>query len=446
MKRTFSLALILVLPAALLADDWPQWLGPQRDGVWREKGIVKEFPANMKPMWRTPIGQGYAGPAVFGDRVYLMDRIRSKEPDVKPAKGFRSIKGTERILCLDATSGKQLWKREYDCTYKLSYPSGPRVTPVVTDGRVYVLGAMGGLQCLDAKSGEVVWEKNVVKEYKVKSPPVWGYSASPLVEGDLLYSLVGGEGSAIVAFDKKTGKEVWKALTTEEVGYSPPTFVHAGGVTQLIVWLSESINGLDAKTGKVLWTEQYPVARKPERPAVNIVTVVPHGRLLFVSTVYHGPMMLELDKDKPAAKMIWRGKSNNPSKPDGIHALMATPVLKDGYLYGVCAQGELRCIDAKTNKQQWQTYDFTGGKESDCGTAFIIPKGDQFVIFNDEGELFLAELTPKGHKVVSKAKVIEPVEKARGREVVWSHPAFARKCVFVRNDKEIVCYSLAEEK
>jgi hypothetical protein len=125
---------------------------------------------------------------------------------------------------------------------------------------------------------------------------------------------------------------------------------------------------------------------------------------------------------------------------------MATPVFKDGHIYGVCANGELRCIDAKTNKQKWQTYDLTGGEKSDCGTAFLVPQGDRFVVFNDHGELILAELSPKGHKVISKKKIIEPAEAARGREVVWSHPAFARQCVFVRNDKEIICVPLAEEK
>ena len=256
MTRILGLILLFLVPTTLLSDDWPQWLGPKRDGVWREKGLVKEFPANLKAMWRTPIGQGYAGPAVVGDRVFVMDRLRAKDAAGKPAKPTKAgIAGTERVLCLDAVSGKQLWKREYDCTYKMSYPSGPRVTPVVADGRVYVLGAMGDLQCLESKSGEVVWEKNLPKVYDLKKTPVWGYAASLLLEGDLLYSLVGGEGRAIVAFDKKTGKEVWKALTTEEVGYSPPTLVKAGGVSQLIVWLSEAIYGLDPKTGEHEWTD-----------------------------------------------------------------------------------------------------------------------------------------------------------------------------------------------
>jgi outer membrane protein assembly factor BamB len=275
---------------------------------------------------------------------------------------------------------------------------------------------------------------------------VWGFAAHPLLDGNLLYCLVGGKGSAVVALDRDTGKEKWKALDSDEIGYSPPMIYTAGGKRQLIVWLSESINGLDPATGKVLWTQKYPADRPPQRPAVNIITVRCDGEHLFVSTYYHGPMMLKLSTDKPGARVLWRGKSHNPSRPDGLHMVMAAPVLKGGYVYGVCAGGELRCLDAKTGKQSWQTYDFTGGKKADCGTAFLVPQGGRFVIFNDQGELILAELTPKGHKLIDRARILEPVQPARGRKVVWSHPAFANKCVYARNDKEIVCVSLAEKE
>jgi outer membrane protein assembly factor BamB len=219
--------------------------------------------------------------------------------------------------------------------------------------------------------------------------------------------------------------------------------VEAGGARQLIVWLSESLNSLDPRTGKPYWTIEYPAGRPPTRPAVNIITVVPHGRLLLVSTAYHGTMVVELDQDKPVARALWSTKSNRMDKPEGLHCLMATPVVKDGHIFGVGAMGDLRCIEARTGKQKWQTFDLTGGAKADCGTAFLIPQGGRYVAFNDSGELLLAELSPAGHKVISRAKVIAPVEKARGREVVWSHPAFADRCVFVRNDQEMVCLSLA---
>jgi len=219
----------------------------------------------------------------------------------------------------------------------------------------------------------------------------------------------------------------------------------AGGKRQLIIWLSESINALDTATGKVYWTKPYPADGQPQRPAVNIATVRRMDDLLFVSTYYHGPMMLKLAADKPDAQVLWKGKSNNVAKPDGVHILMAAPVLKDGYLYGVCANGELRCLKADTGEQVWETYAATGGKKTDCGTAFLVPQGDRFILFNDQGDLILAELSPQGYREIDRAHILEPVQEVRGRQVVWSHPAFAQRCVFARNDKEMVCLSLAAD-
>jgi outer membrane protein assembly factor BamB len=374
-----------------------------------------------------------------------MDRESAKGPDGKaappPARAGRP--GKERVLCLGATDGKLLWKHEYDCTYRISYGTGPRTTPLVEQGRVYTLGAMGRLCCLDADTGKPRWSRDLLGEYK-PDVPAWGWAASPLLDGDLLYCLVGGEDSAVVAFHKDTGKEVWKALTTQEIGYSPPVLVEAGGKRQLIVWLSETINSLDPATGKVYWTQKYPTSGPPQRPAVNIATPRRLGDLLFFTSAYHGPMMLKLAADRPAATVAWKGKSNRMERPDGLHSLMPTPVLKDGYIYGVCANGELRCVDARTGKQVWETYAAVGGKKTDCGTAFLVPQGDRFVLFNDHGDLILAELTPAGYREIDRAHILAPVQHARGRDVVWSHPAFARRCVFARNDQELICVSLAE--
>jgi outer membrane protein assembly factor BamB len=439
-------AVVIGLSSTAWGSDWPQWLGPERDGVWRETGIVERFPpGGPKVMWRESLGEGYSGPAVAAGRVYVMDRQRTKDETGKPLRPTRNgIPGKERTLCFDAADGKLVWKTEYDCPYKVSYPSGPRTTPLVRDGRVYTLGAMGDLRCQDAITGKLHWSKNLSKEYKTDAP-VWGWAAHPLLDGNLLYCLVGGEGSAVVAFDKESGKEVWKALSTSEVGYSPPMIYEAGGKRQLIIWLSESINSLDPATGKVYWTLPYPESGSPQRPAVNIVTPRLMGDMLFVSTYYHGPMMLHLASDKPAATVLWHGKSNNPERPDGVHCLMSTPVYKDGHIYGVCANGELRCLQADTGKQLWQTYQATCGEKTDCATAFLVPQGSRYIIWNDQGDLILAELSPKGYKEIDRAHLLEPNHQARGRHVVWSHPAFANCCIFVRNDKEIICVSMAAE-
>ncbi len=437
---------VLTLIAPCLAIDWPQWGGPDRDGVWRESGILTKFPSGgPKVLWRTPLGTGYSGPSVADGKVYVMDRERAKDKDGKPLRPAREgVPGNERVFCLDASTGKAIWEHSYPCPYRVSYSSGPRTTPLVSGEFVYTLGAMGDLICLEKDTGKLRWKKNLLAAYNLEQPPVWGYAAHPLIEGDLLITLVGGPGSAVVALRKDNGEEVWRALTTQEVGYSPPMIHEAGGKRQLVIWLSESLNSLDPLTGKVHWTQPYPLQGEPQRPAVNIITTRRLDDKLFISTYYHGPLMMKLAADKPGAEVLWKGKSDNPIKPDGLHSLMASPVLKDGHIYGTCANGELRCLKADTGEQLWETYDATGGKKADCGTAFLIPQGDRFVIFNDDGELILADLSPKAYKEIDRTKILEPVHEARGRIVVWSHPAFAQRCIFARNDKEIVCVSMAD--
>jgi outer membrane protein assembly factor BamB len=441
LRRTVLLLLLGSLAQTTVrADDWPQWLGPRRDGVWRETGILDKFPPGGPAVrWRTPIGAGYTGPAVANGRVYVMDRQPPKEGAAPAAQG--TLPGIERILCLDTADGKIIWKHEYDCPYvAISFPSGPRTTPLVHEGRVYTLGTMGDLLCLDAATGKVHWSRNIGRDYQVK-PPVWGWSAHPLLDGDKLICLVGGDGSAVVAFEKTSGKELWRALKTEEIGYAPPMIYEAGGKRQLIVWLTDSVNGLDPETGKPYWSEPYPARI---RPAVSIATPRKLGDLLFVSTFYHGPLMLKLAADKPAASVLWRGKSDNPGKPDGLHALITTPVLQDGHIYGVCSTGELRCLKADTGEQLWSTFAATGsGRNALYATLFMVPQGDRFFLFNDLGDLILARLTPKGYEAISRAHLLEPTQPARGRDVVWAHPAFANGCMYARNDKEIICVSLA---
>jgi outer membrane protein assembly factor BamB len=503
------LALVTLLTPAASAIDWPQWLGPQRDGIWREEGLLEKFPeGGLKVLWRMPLGTGYAGPSVAQGKVYVMDRSRKLDAEGKPVKPERGkpMPGFERLVCISAADGKQVWEHKYACDYSISYGSGPRTTPVVNDGKVYMLGAMGDMKCLDAETGKIVWEKSLPKEYGLRSflfdlkaldqdaiqpsLPIWGYASHLLVDGKLLYSLVGGPGSSVVAFDKQTGKEVWRALSAQEVCYAPPMIYTVGGTRQLIIWLDTTVNGLDPATGKVYWSVNHPGV-KLQRPAVAIHTPRLLGDKLFLSTFYNGSVLLQITGgEKPSAKVVWKTKSDNPVKPDGLHIMMAPPWLKDDHIYGICAFGELRCLRLSDGHEVWNTLAPTLTKQQyqaaekrlqraladktpqkpkteskkddeeppstdvsgkpkmkgvDCGNSFIVPLGDSHrcVIFNDQGELIQAEISPGGYHEIDRTLLIEPNHAARGREVVWSHPAFANKCIYARNDKEIICVSMS---
>jgi outer membrane protein assembly factor BamB len=447
-----SMLLVLATPAAALrADDWPQWLGPQRDGVWRESGLVDKFPAGgPKVRWRTPIGEGYAGPAVSQGRVVITDRVRPKGVD-NPENPFGKsrVEGSERVLCLDEATGKVLWKHEYECPYQISYAAGPRTTPVIAGGKVYTLGAMGHLYCFDLGSGDVLWQHHLPTMYSF-DVPVWGLAGHPLVDGNQLICLVGGKGSVAVAFDKDTGKEVWKALSASEPGYAPPMIYEIDGVRQLIVWHPESVNSLNPETGAVYWSQRYGMKRTI-KAGLTIPTPRLAGDRLFFTAFYDGPLMLKVNGKEPP-EVLWRGKGRGeqPEMTDGLHSIMSTPVLKDGHIYGVCSYGELRGLDAATGERLWSTHAATTGESTRWGHAFLVQLGntDRYLLFNERGALILAELTPKGYREISRANILEPTNTMagpRGRRVIWSHPAFANRSVYARNDREIICVSLAKE-
>lgn len=432
----------LVLPVIARADDWPQWLGPKRDGVWRETGILETFPKDgPRIRWRTPIGAGYTGPAVTGGRVYVLDRILA--PGARnPTNVFATdqVGGKERVLCLDEATGKILWKHEYECPYAIMYPAGPRATPLVSAGKVYTLGAMGDLLCLDTSDGRVLWSKNLPGEYKARVPG-WGYAAHPLLDGDRLICLVGGPGTEVVAFHKDTGKELWRSLSLKraEIGYCPPTMIRAGGKRQLIIWDPEAVHSLDPATGKEYWSQPF-----FSKANLSIPTPRQDGDKLFITAFYDGAMMLKLDPNQPAADVLWKGKSHSETRTDTLHSIMPTPVIQGGYIYGVCSYGQLRCLKEDTGDRVWETFAATtDGEPVRWANAFLIPQGNRFFLFNEKGDLIIARLTPAGYTEISRAHILKPTNTMPGRPVVWSHPAFADRCVFARNDKEIVCVDLA---
>jgi outer membrane protein assembly factor BamB len=301
---------------------------------------------------------------------------------------------------------------------------------------------MGDLRCYHAAEGKLAWSRKLTEEYKTK-PPVWGWASHLLVDGDRLFCLVGGKDCAVVAFDRASGKALWRALDAEEVGYCPPTLCEADGKRQLLIWLDLAIHSLDPATGKEFWSQPYTKNGNPQRPVVTIATPRVADDLLFISAFYNGGLMLGLSADKPDAVEVWRGKSDNPGKPDTLHTVMTTPVIKDGHVYGVCGFGQLRCLRADSGAQVWERQDVFQGKKELFGTAFLVASGERFFLFTDQGDLIIARLSPKGYNEIDRAHLLEPTVGTRGRTVVWCHPAFADRCMFVRNDKEMLCVSLA---
>ena len=457
MRRSYGIPaaltalLVMTFFSTARADDWPQWLGPRRDSIWREPGLATAIPAAGLPVkWRVPVAGGYSGPAVADGRVYVMDYV-AREGELVNGPNDRTLRaGTERLLCLDAATGRLLWKHEYDCPYSISYASGPRCTPTVADGRVYALGAEGNLACLDAATGRLLWSKDFKTLYAAPTP-IWGFCGHPLVEGDLLVCLVGGPGSVAVAFDRVTGAERWKALTASESGYCPPTMIESAGVRQLVIWDADNLNALDPATGRVLWSQ-------PLKPMYGMsimapqVADTPRGRVLFASGIGRVAALYALAADAPAARLLWRGEPKS-----AVFCANATPFIAGDTLYGCdCDTGMLTAVALDDGRRLWETLEPTTGGErrSKHGTAFLVRQAEGVAgdpagttrtwIFSETGDLILARLSPEKYEELGRTRLLDPTNECFGREVVWSHPAFANGCILVRNDREVVCVSAKE--
>ena len=411
---------------SLLADEWPQWRGPNRDGVWRETGLVEKFAnSQLKIRWRQPIGSGYSGPTVADGRVFVTDRV------VEPEQ-------VERVHCFDWQTGESLWNFSYPCPYvNVGYTAGPRASVSVDEGRAYALGTMGHLYCFDAASGKPLWSKDLNAEYKIRMP-IWGISASPLVDGDLVIVQIGGEGACLVAFDKKTGAEKWRALD-DNASYSAPIIIQQAGRPVMVCWTGDSIVGMNAQSGEVYWRHPF----KPAKMVINIATpVFDKGRLFFTS-FYDGSVMLAVDDKQPAVSEVWSRRGRDEQHTDSLHSIISTPYLKGDFVYGVDSYGELRCLDAKTGERVWESLKAT--PKSRWSTIHMVENDGRMWMFNERGELVIATLSPSGYEEISRAKLIEPTTVQLGQRggVCWSHPAYAHRHVFARNDEEIVCASLA---
>jgi outer membrane protein assembly factor BamB len=424
----------------VIEEDWPEIGGKGRLNVWRETGILDTFPSGgLKVLWRTPIRSGFTGPAVADGRVFVLDWVETQRP-----------KGTERALALDEKTGKILWAYEWTADYRgISWPNGPRATPTVDGDRVYVAGADGKLFCLDVQTGAVRWSKDYAKDYgadRSKWSSDWGYASAPLVDGNRVIAMVGGRPDAkVVAFDKLTGGEIWRALSSMEtdLGVSQPKIIEAGGTRQLIIWYPGAVASLDPGTGKVYWSQPYKVGA-----SMTVALPVQHGANLFLSTFYDGPLMLTLDDKQPAATVLWKGKSDSEIQTDGLHAVIATPVIIGDYIYGICSYGQFRCLKATTGERIWETQAVTK-ERARWVSGVIVRHENRLFINNDRGELIIVQPSPDGYHEISRTQLIKPTSDPQNRRqlvyVNWMQPAYANRHIYARNDEEIICASLAAD-
>lgn len=410
------------------ADDWPQWRGPARDGRWNETGVADQLPDGKLPLdWSIPLGPGYAGPTVASGRVYVMDRAASDDGSTQ----------NERVLCVSSKDGTKIWEHIYAAPYKIQYTAGPRASVTVDRDVAYAVGAMGNMFALEAATGKVLWQHDLNAEYDIQMP-IWGIAGSPLVYRDLVIQQVAGANAAcMVAFDCKSGKEVWKSLA-ERAGYSSPIIVKQAGQDVLVCWTGESLSGLDPLTGKVHWAQAMPSSRMP----IGIASPSVDGNLVYVSSFYDGSLMVRLLQDKLAIEPVWRIVGPDEKRTESLHAMIGTPIVSDGYVYGVDSYGQFRCLKAETGERVWESQDAV--PKARWATIHMVRQLDRVWMFNERGELLITKLSPKGLEVIDRAQVIEPTRKQlndRGG-VVWTHPAFAEQSIFIRNDERMVRASL----
>lgn len=391
-RLPLTLGLCLVAGAALAAD-WPQFRGPNRDGVSRETGLLKSWPAGgPKVLWKTPVGEGFSHVVVAGNRLITLY-----------GQG-----GSEHAVALDAATGKQLWKVAIDRKYTSDMGNGPRSTPTVDGNMVYVLSANAKLAALNVANGKTVWEHDLQDGFDAKIPG-WGASTSPLVEGNLLLVDVGGSGGkSLVAFDKKTGKTVW-ASQSDKAGYSAPIAVTVGNVRQVIFFTGTSVVAVAPANGKVFW--RVPWRTDWDVNAAAPIFVAPDK--LFISSGYGvGATLFRLKAGGPPEE-IWKSR--------GMKNQFSSSVLHKGVIYGF-DDTTFKAIDAATGKDRWRQRGFGHG-------SLILADG-HLAVLSDRGKLALVEATPDAYKEKGSVDILS------GK--CWTAPTLANGKLYVRNEEQLV--------
>jgi outer membrane protein assembly factor BamB len=408
MNQLRCLIVLLVIASLSKADDWPQWLGPKRDGGTTEKiGAWKETP---KKLWDHPVGPGYSVPVIVGERVFIHDRI----PD----------KNREQVVAYDAKSGKELWRDVYDrAPYSSVLNTGPQATPTVAGNRLYTFGITGVLSCYQVDTGKRLWQVDTYKKLGA-SLPRFGVTCSPLVAGNRVIVAVGGKGSSVVAFDSEKGELQWQALDEPAGTASPVLFAAGGGLPDAVFMTTLRLVGLNPLDGGINW--EHPLVFQPSGTAPTPMIM---GNEILTSTMTNGSTLIRLSvkDDKPVSEQVWQEKdlsgyfSTGVATKDRIYAV--TNVLKP------IPSATLRCVDRKTGKEQWN-------KKIGYFHAGLIRTGDgKLLILSDSGILRLAEDTGKEYRELSTSKVCAGT---------LTSPALASGRLYVRDDKSVFCYQLGE--
>ena len=410
--------------------DWSSWRGPRGDGSWNSPRLAGSWPEDgLVNEWSVEIGGGYAGISVAGDRVITMDRQVIEDAD-QAANGEETEPAreeSERVLCFDLRTGKELWTFEYEQPYgDLDYGNGPRAVPTIHGDIVLTLGALGKLNCLKALDGSVVWSQDLVKDFNGR-PPMWGYAASPRVYGDTVIVFGGGDdGFCILAFDLKTGGLKWHSLS-DKAGYSWPVPVQRKSHTQLVCWTPSHICGIDAADGRSLWSIPYEVTY-----GVSIATPIVCEDIVLVCGYWAGSRAIKLGENPEDAKLLWEENRN-------LRGLMSQPLYRDGYVYLLDKQYGLTCFELQTGKKIWDDKNTLTprGRNPQASIVWLNEEGNtdrnHIIALNSEGELILASATPDGFTEHARSTIIDPT---------WAHPAFVGQRVLARSDKKLVCLRL----
>jgi len=392
-----ALLWLQVAPGA--AAEWPQWLGPERNGRSPETGLLKSWPADgPREVWRRPGGLGYSGMAVAGGRLFTI-----------AGRG-----DGEEVVCLDAGTGAPLWRQRIDTIFRERMGGdGPRSTPVVAGDRLFVLSSRGKLYCLSSGDGSTIWKRDFVEEFDSQVQQ-FGYSSSPLVDGQNLLVDVGGHGdSALGAFGISDGQMVWTSQG-DKTAYGSPIIIESGGVRQAVFFTAEGPVALAPATGGLLW--RHPWITQYDINVATPVFVPPDG--IFISSGYdHGAALLRLQPGGAGVDLVWEERV--------MKNQMATSILHEGHLYGF-DDGMLKCIEAATGEMRWRVRGL--------GRGTLIYADGHLLILGEGGQLVLAAASPVAYRERARVQKMGPK--------CWTIPSLASGRLYLRDERHIVCLDL----